>query len=60
MGGVNQQRRARARNKQYITLTLYTTHVRQSYGALVSGFILTATAYSHSNTSCATQGATSI
>ena len=32
MGGVNRQGRARARNKQSITLTLYTTHVRQSYG----------------------------
>jgi len=60
MGGINRQGRARARNKQSITLTLYTTHVRQSYGALVSGFILTATAYSYSNTSFATQGATLI
>lgn len=58
--GVNRQGRARARNKQSITLTLYTTHVRQSYGALVSGFILTGTAYSYSDTSFATQGATLI
>ena len=48
--GVNRQGRARARNKQSITLKLHTTHVRRSYGVLVSGFILTATAYSYPNT----------